>query len=269
MSARPDPGVPPPPSPRQVEVSEALAALRARVDAACAAARRDPADVCTVVVTKTFPAADVAVLAGLGVRDVGEARDQEARAKRAELGLDAATSPPAAAPSTSTAAPPRVPADLRWHFLGRLQRNKAASVAGWADLVHSCDGVRLADALAAGARRVGRTLPVLLQVGLDEGGRGAPDRGGAPVADVRGLADHVAGLPGLRLDGVMAVAPREGDPVRAFALLAEVAADVRSTHPDARVVSAGMSGDLEAAVAAGATHLRVGRAVLGSRPALG
>ena len=237
---------------RAEELAEALGALRRRVDAACAAAGRDPAGVRVVVTTKTFPAADVLHLAGLGVRDVGEAREQEARAKRAEV-----------AEATGAQAP-----DLRWHFLGRLQRNKAGAVAAWAHLVHSCDSERLADALDRGARAAGRELPVLVQSDLGDG-EGDAARGGAPVRAVPALADHVAGAPGLRLAGLMAVAPRDADPAAAFARLAELAARVRADHPGADVLSAGMSEDLEHAVAAGATHVRVGRAVLGRRPPTG
>ncbi|WP_366146542.1 YggS family pyridoxal phosphate-dependent enzyme [uncultured Pseudokineococcus sp.] len=229
-----------------------MAALRRRVEGACAAVGRDPAGVQVVVTTKTFPASDVVHLAALGVRDVGEAREQEARAKRAEV-LEAAG---------------RSALDLRWHFLGRLQRNKAGAVASWAHLVHSCDSERLADALGRGAERAGRELGVLVQADL-EGEEGDAGRGGAPAGEVPALADHVAAAPGLRLAGLMAVAPRGADPAASFARLAELASRVRADHPGADVLSAGMSEDLEQAVAAGATHLRVGRAVLGGRPPTG
>ncbi|MEJ5914852.1 alanine racemase [Pseudokineococcus sp. 1T1Z-3] len=249
---------------RAAQLRSALEGLHARVERACAAAGRPPSGVRVVVTTKTWPASDVLALARLGVRDVGEAREQEARAKREEV--LAAGWPDAAAEAVGGV---QVRADdgLRWHFLGRLQRNKAAAVAGWAALVHSCDSVRLADALARGARRAERVLPVLAQVDLD--GDGDPGRGGVPAPDLPALADHVAATPGLRLDGVMAVAPQGLPPDRAFARLAGLAAAVRADHPGAVVLSAGMTGDLEEAVAAGATHLRVGRAVLGERPPLG
>nr|WP_298989440.1 YggS family pyridoxal phosphate-dependent enzyme [uncultured Pseudokineococcus sp.] len=234
---------------RRADLAAALDDLRRRVGGACSAAGRDPAAVRVVVTTKTFPATDVLHLAALGVRDVGEAREQEARAKREEV-LAAGGGE-----------------ELRWHFLGRLQRNKAGAVSAWAHLVHSVDSARLADALGRGAERAGRELPVLVQVDLD-GEEGDAARGGAPAGAVPALADHVAGVPGLRLAGLMAVAPREADPAAAFAALAALAARVRADHPGADVLSAGMSEDLEEAVAAGATHLRVGRAVLGGRPPL-
>jgi PLP dependent protein len=225
---------------RRTELAEALGALERRLAAACAAAGRSREQVRLVAVTKTRPASDVALLAGLGVTDVGESRDQEASAKAAALaGLP-----------------------LRWHQVGRLQRNKARSTARWASWVHSVDRAPLVAALSDGAVRAGRELAVLLQVSLD----GDPGRGGALPADLPALADEVAAAEGLVLRGVMAVAPLGEDPARAFDRLADVAARLRADHPAADAVSAGMSGDLEAAVAAGATIVRVGTALLGHRP---
>ena len=225
---------------RREELAAGLEAVRARVAGACAAAGRHPHEITLVAVTKTWPASDVALLRDLGARDVGENKDAEAAAKAAEVH------------------------GVRWHFVGQLQTNKARSVAAYASVVHSLDRARLASALSAGAVRAGRTLDVLVQVDLDEGAD--PDRGGAAPADVPALAGLAAGLEGLRLAGVMAVAPRGADPRRAFARLAAVSADLRREHPSATVVSAGMSGDLEAAIAEGATHVRVGTALLGHRP---
>ena len=244
----------PGPDARRAELAERLGRLEERVAAACAAAGRDRAGVQVVVVTKTWPAADVRLLAGMGVADVGENRDQEARDKAAAC----------------------ADLDLRWHFVGRLQTNKARSVARYAHWVHSVDRPGLVDALASAAVAAGRELTCLVQVSLDEeasrdarqdptgGGRGGVTPQAAPA-----LADAIAAADGLVLGGVMAVAPLGAAPEPAFARLADVAAAVRRAHPAATVVSAGMSGDLEAAVAAGATHLRVGTAVLGSRPPLG
>ena len=209
---------------------------------ACADAGRDRTEVTVVAVSKTWPAADVRLLRELGVRDFGENRDQEAADKAAQV------------------------PDVRWHFVGQLQTNKARSVASYAAVVHSLDRPRLARALSAGAELAGRTVDVLVQVALDdEGGAG---RGGATPADVPALADLVAELPGLRLAGVMAVAPLGDDPAAAFGSLQALARALRERHPGAGCVSAGMSSDLEAAVAAGATHLRVGTALFGRRPPL-
>ena len=234
------------PAPRREEIRAALDAVERRVAAACAAAGRPRTEVSVVVVTKTFPASDVRLLAGLGVRDVGESRDQEA-APKAEDCADL---------------------DLSWHFVGRLQRNKAASVARYACWVHSVDRSRLAGALSRGAQAAGRDLEVLLQVSLDTDPDEAARRGGVAPDQVPALAAAVAAAPGLHLRGVMGVAPRGAAPRPAFDRLLEVSARLRQDHPDAGAVSAGMSGDLEEAVAAGATHLRVGSAVLGSRPPL-
>jgi PLP dependent protein len=223
---------------RSDEIAANLARVRERIDAAARAAGRDPAELTLVGITKTFPVEDAGVLLELGVRDLGENRDQDARVKAREL------------------------PDARWHFVGQLQRNKARSVAAYAAMVHTVDRPELVDALGAGAERAGRDrLDVLIQVSLD----GDPDRGGVLAADVPALADAAAAAH-LTPRGVMAVAPRDADPDEAFAALLAVAERLRADHPDATVVSAGMSGDLEAAVRHGATHLRIGTALLGRRP---
>ncbi len=228
---------------RHQEIAAGLSAVRARIEAARAAAgRSDPVDL--VVVTKTFPASDVEILAELGVEDVAENRDQEASAKRAACDASAA--------------------GLRWHMIGRLQRNKAASVARWADVVESVDRVEVAAALARAAHAAGRTLDVLVQVALDVPLR--EGRGGADPESVPALARLVFEQPGLNLRGVMGVAPFPGDPDEAFARLKTVADRVRQQWPEADRISAGMSGDLEAAVRHGATQVRIGGAVLGERP---
>jgi PLP dependent protein len=226
---------------RRAELAANLVDLEARVLAACAAAGRDRSEVSVIAVTKTFPADDVRLLAGLGVTDVGENRDQEAAPKH----LACEDLP------------------LRWHFVGRLQRNKCRSVVTYADVIHSVDRGELVTALSAAAAAAGRRVEVLLQVSLDA--TGAVGRSGAAPEDISGLAARVESAPDLVLRGVMAVAPLGGDPDAAFDRLAVVSADLRSQQPAATVISAGMSGDLEAAVRHGATHLRVGSALLGAR----
>ncbi|WP_336923733.1 YggS family pyridoxal phosphate-dependent enzyme [Aquipuribacter sp. SD81] len=233
---------------RRAELVQGLGRVRARIADACAAVGRAPTDLTLVVVTKTYPASDVALLAGLGVRDVGEARLPELRDKHAALTEEA----PAAG---------RVP--LRWHAIGRLQRNKARATARLADVVHSVDDPRLVPLLSDGAGETG--LGCFVQVSLD----GDPGRGGVVAEDVPALCDAVAGAERLRLLGLMAVAPLGQDPSAAFARLRDLGEQVRADHPAATALSAGMSGDLEQAVANGATHLRVGAAVLGQRPPLG
>lgn len=222
------------------ELTAGLEQVRARIDAACQAAGRSVGDVRLVTVSKTWPVSDIALLQTLGVRDFGENRDHEAATKARELAAD----------------PPR------WHFVGSVQSSKAMSVASYADVVHSLDRRSLLTALDRGAVAAGRTVEVLLQVSLD----GDPARGGAVPSALAALADAAAEAPGLRLAGLMAVAPLGVEPDRAFAELALLAADLRTRHPGAGAISAGMSGDLEAAVAHGATLLRVGTAVLGHRP---
>jgi pyridoxal phosphate enzyme (YggS family) len=221
------------------ELRSRLQDVHERVDAACVAAGRRASDVTVIAVTKSFPAADVRLLAQLGVTDVGENRDQEARAKR-EACADL---------------------ELRWHFVGQLQANKARSVASYADVVHSVDRLRLVEALSRAAIAAGRELTCLVQVALAD----AEGRGGARPAEVASIADVIAAAAGLSLGGVMAVAPLGRPAEPAFAELERVAEDLRVRYPTATVVSAGMSGDLEAAVAHGATHVRIGTALLGHR----
>lgn len=225
---------------RRAEIEAGLSAARDRIAAAELAAGRPPGSVDLVVVTKTFPVADVVTLVDLGVRHVGENRDQEARPK-AEVLADL---------------------PLVWHFIGQLQTNKARSVAHYAHMVESVDRPKLVRALSHAVDASGRPLDVLVQVCLDD----RPGRGGAPPDEVLDLAAAVADAPGLTLRGVMAVAPLDADPDPAFARLADLAAAVAAEHPTATVVSAGMSADLEAAVRHGATQVRLGSAVLGYRP---
>lgn len=224
---------------RRAELEANLAAVHDRIERACRAAGRTE-EVALVVVTKFFPATDIDLLAGLGVTDIGENRDQEASAKVAVLVHRDA---------------------LTVHFIGQLQSNKTGSVAQYADVVQSLDRPKVVSALDRAAGAAGRRIDVTLQVALDA----AQGRGGVVPGDARALADLVAGSRWLTLRGVMAVAPLGADPRPAFARLREVSDGIRSDHPDATWVSAGMSADLEAAVAEGATHLRVGSAILGSR----
>ncbi|MFC8147669.1 YggS family pyridoxal phosphate-dependent enzyme [Streptomyces paradoxus] len=236
---------------RRDELAANLAKVERRIADACAAAGRARDEVTLIVVTKTYPASDVRILAELGVRDVAENRDQDA-------------APKAAACSDLP---------LTWHFVGQLQTNKVRSVAGYADFVQSVDRSRLVSALSKEAVRAGRELGCLLQVALDAGESGRGERGGVGPGGIGELADLVAGAPGLRLDGLMTVAPLTGEYAgreqAAFERLMVLSTDLRRSHPAATMVSAGMSTDLEQAVTAGATHVRVGSAVLGVRPRLG
>jgi len=229
---------------RRAELSGRLVAVRGRIAAACAAVGRDAGEVTLVAITKTFPASDVRLLYELGVRDVGENRDQEAAPKAAEC---------------ADLAP-----KLTWHFVGQLQTNKAASVVRYARVVHSVDRMRLVRALGTQARKAGQVVTCLVQVDLDPDPE--PGRGGAMPEEIPGLAAAVAAEEGLLLGGVMAVAPLGVPPAEAFAPLPAIASAVREIRPEAAMISAGMSADMEAAIAVGATHVRVGTALLGGRP---
>lgn len=235
-------------SSREEQLAHNLSVQRERLASACAAAGRSVSEVTLIAVTKTYPVADVLALAALGVTDIGENRDQEAAAK-ALAAEDAG-------------------AKVRWHYVGQLQRNKCRSVVTYAEMVHSVDSVSLASTLAAAVdRHRTRPLDVLVQISLD----GNSSRGGAiegaadPEREVRAVVDEIASLRPLRLRGVMAVAPLRWPPAAAFAKLADVSAWIRADHPEATVISAGMSADLEEAVKAGATHVRLGSAILGNR----
>ncbi|MFE9388185.1 YggS family pyridoxal phosphate-dependent enzyme [Streptomyces sp. NPDC006784] len=235
---------------RKAELAANLARVEERIEGACRLAGRRRAEVTLIVVTKTYPASDVRLLAELGVRDVAENRDQEAAQKAADC----------------------ADAGLDWHFVGQLQTNKARSVAGYAKHVHSVDRVRLVTALSAAAVRAEREIGCLVQVALDAPSGSVGERGGVAPDGVADLAEAVAAAQGLRLDGVMTVAPLAGPlagrPRAAFDRLWEVSTTLRVAHPAATMMSAGMSSDLEEAVLAGATHVRVGSAVLGDRPRL-
>jgi pyridoxal phosphate enzyme (YggS family) len=227
---------------RHDEIAAGLATVRERIDRACADAGRSADDITTIVVTKFFPSSDVRLLADLGVRHVGENRHQEAVEKAAEC----------------------TDLDLDWHFIGALQSNKAAAVAGYADAVHSVDRAKLVGGLSRGAQEREREIDCLVQVSLDP--PEASGRSGAAVEEISALAERILEADGLRLRGVMGIAPLDGDAREAFDRLAEQAAVVRRLEPGASWISAGMSNDLEEAIAAGATHLRIGSAVLGPRP---
>ena len=231
---------------RRAEIAANWAELQQRIAGACEASGRSFEDVTVIAVTKTFPASDVGHLAALGLHDVGENRADEADDKEYHCRAAGVTG-------------------LRWHFVGQLQTNKVGVVAQWCNVVHSVDRPRLVDALDRAAERAGRRLRCLVQLDLS----GQPGRGGAAPEDVPDVAAAIDAAGHLDLAGVMTVAPWGADPREAFARLALIAGELRTSYPEAVMVSAGMSGDLEAAVEHGATHLRVGTALLGSRPPLG
>jgi len=224
-------------------LSERLTTVQAGVAAAARAAGRDPDELTLIVVTKFHPASLVRDLAALGVRDVGENRHQEAQGKAAEL----------------------AELDLRWHFIGQLQTKKARQAAQYAHAIHSIDRERLVDALATA--EVDSPIEAFVQVNLTDD----PGRGGADPAELERLAERVLATPTLRLRGIMAVAPlpEEEEAASAFARLHGYAERLRSLDPEARAISAGMTHDYPEAIAAGATHLRIGSAITGNRPVAG
>ena len=225
-------------------LADRLQAVDEEISDAARAAGRHPDSLTRIVVTKFHPAALVRELYELGVRDVGENRQQELSAKAPEVGALEG---------------------LRWHFIGQAQTNKAAAIRRVAASVHSVDRARLAGALDRAAEPDSAPLDVLIQINLTDD----PGRGGVEPAGLEELAEHVAGLPSLRLRGVMGVAPLDEEPAPAFARMAALAARLRAVAPDADWISMGMTADFREAIAHGATHLRIGSAITGPRPTEG
>lgn len=213
----------------------------AQVESACLAANRNFSEVTIIAVTKTWPAADVDLLAHLGVTNVGENRDQEAAAKKLEVQAS----------------------NLTWHAIGQVQTNKAKSIVQWADAVHSVDRIELVHALAKVMPTRNRPLDVFIQINLDPDVR--QERGGLRDGDVLELAEQICAIPGLNLMGVMGVAPVNEDAAQAFAALERSSLQLRQHMPAAQYISAGMSADYEIALKYGATHLRLGSVILGHR----
>ncbi len=230
---------------RQRELADRLGTVDEQVSAACAAAGRVRGSVTLIAVSKTWPVDDIALLRDLGVRDFGENRADELLAKAQAL------------PDP----------ELIWHFVGQIQSKKAHAIGRVAHYVHSVDRRKVVTGLGSGARDAGRELGAFVQVSLADMAAGvqAAGRGGAEPAEVPALADAIADEPGLILAGVMTLPPLSADPAAAFSRIAAVSAGLRQRHPAADGISAGMSHDFVAAIAAGATHVRIGSAVFGER----
>jgi hypothetical protein len=230
---------------RLSEIQSNLEIIQARIESACTVAGRDISEITLIAVTKTYPAGDVDLLKQLGIENVGENRDQEASAKKLE-----------------------VKSEFKWHFIGQLQSNKAKSVVNYADLIHSVDRWSLAKEIQKSAQGIDKMQQVLIQVDLDQSG---PDktRGGIWPAELRELAQLINQASHLELKGLMSVAPLGEKPELAFARLKEIRVDFLKENPGAQILSAGMSDDLESAILHGATHLRIGSALLGERPKIG
>ena len=217
---------------RKEEITRNLEDVKERINRAAESAGRDPAEVNLIVVTKTFPVSDIEILRDLGEANFGENRDQEAGPK-AEI------------------------ISATWHFQGQIQSNKIKSICQWADVIHSISSEKEILKFAQSERK----HQLFLQVSLD----GQAGRGGASPAELAQLADLVNESNNLELLGLMAVAPLGVEPEKAFADLAQINQGFQSQFPNSKYLSAGMSGDFEAAIKFGATHIRVGSSILGSR----
>ncbi|WP_353813920.1 YggS family pyridoxal phosphate-dependent enzyme [Agromyces sp. SYSU T00266] len=218
-------------------LADRLDAVRAGIADAARDAGRDTAEVTTIVVTKFHPESLIRELASLGVRDIGENRHQEAQAKARAL----------------------ADLDLRWHFVGQLQSKKARQVRAYASVIHSIDRDSLVDALRSEEHEVDG----FIQVNLTSD----PDRGGVAPEALEPLVERVLATPGIRLLGLMAVAPLDEPARAAFARVRAMSDRVRSLAPAATSLSMGMSHDYRDAILEGATHLRIGTAITGNRPA--
>jgi pyridoxal phosphate enzyme (YggS family) len=238
---------------REIELAQALDAVRSRLERAAHACGRNVDEIELLPITKFFPATDVLILSRLGCRAFGESREQEASNKVHEV--------------AAIGDGPQI----RWHMVGRIQRNKARSIAQWAYAAHSVDTAKViaaldrsaSAALADGHRR--EPVKTYIQVSLDgDEARGGVDIGKPDVVDELCAAVHSADA--LELVGLMAIPPRDADPDEAFALLAEERKRVQTSYLQPLGLSAGMSSDLESAVKHGSTCVRVGTALMGPRP---
>ena len=217
---------------RKAEIARNLQEVKERIIGAAKSVNRDPNEIELIVVTKTFPISDIEILRDLGETNFGENRDQEAGPK-AEI------------------------ISATWHFQGQIQSNKIKSICQWADVIHSISSEKEILKFAQSERK----HQLFLQVSLD----GQAGRGGASPAELAQLADLVNESNNLELMGLMAVAPLGIEPEKAFADLAQINQGFQSQFPNSKYLSAGMSGDFEAAIKFGATHIRVGSSILGSR----
>jgi len=221
------------------DLAERLASVQGSIADAARDAGRNPHEVTTIVVTKFQPVSLIRDLVELGVHDIGENRHQEAQQKAAEL----------------------ADVDVRWHFVGQLQGKKARQVRAYASAIHSVDRTSLVDAL----RSDEASVDCFVQVNLTDD----PKRGGVQPDDLDALVEHVLATPGLRLRGLMSVAPLGEPPRPAFARVRLLSERVQRIAPEAGSLSMGMSHDFRDAILEGATHLRIGTAITGNRPDAG
>ncbi len=230
---------------RLAEIAENYKKIKTRILDACNKTGRNPTEVTLIAITKTYPANDIDLLKSLGIENVGENKDQEASLKFNE-----------------------VKNKFTWHFVGQLQTNKVKSVLQYADYIHSIDRLNLVKEVQKISQRMHKTQKVLIQIDLDET-ENDENRGGVNPQKLLELAQEISKCPNLELSGLMSVAPLNMKPKEAFAKLEKIQSEFLKSYPLAKMLSAGMSDDLEEAILHGATHLRIGSALLGERPKIG
>ena len=227
-------------------ISENIARIRQRMVVACARAGRDPSEVALIAVSKTFPADMVRDAVRAGVADIGENYVQELVRKRAELDQE----------------------PVRWHFIGHLQSNKARHITPWVHMIHSVDSPGLAREIDRQGMRAGRVIDVLVEVNTT----GEDTKFGLPAVQVAGFVRQLRGLDAIRVSGLMTIGPFLPDPegsrpmFRRLRELARVLAEAEQPNVHMRHLSMGMTGDFEVAIEEGATMVRVGTAIFGTRP---
>ena len=219
------------------EITHNLRVVQDRIRVTCEKAKRDVNEITLIAVTKTFGVEDLKLLYSLGLRQFGENRDQEASKKSKDL-----------------------PGDINWHFQGQIQSNKLKSICSWANCIQSVDQLKHAQIISD--LSIDSPKSIFIQVSLDD----PPEsRGGVDPAKLEELAFQITKLPGVKIKGLMAVAPADNADAQAFINLQHIHTNFKSKFPLAKSLSAGMSGDLEVAILHGATHLRIGSSILGNR----
>ena len=225
-------------------ISENIQSVEERIRAACARAGRSRDEVTLICVTKTMPVEDLRQAYDAGQRSFGENRVQEINDKFSQL-----------------------PSDIQWHMIGHLQRNKVKYLMDKAVMIHSVDSAALAQTISKEAVKAGRVMDILLEVNAAE----EESKFGLTCADVLPLIREIAPLPGIRICGLMTVAPFTDDPETNrvfFRKLRDLSVDIGRESIDnvsMHILSMGMTGDFEVAIEEGATHIRVGTAIFGKR----
>jgi pyridoxal phosphate enzyme (YggS family) len=219
------------------EISANLEKVNEQIKLAAEKANRSTDEITLIAVTKTFPVSDIEILYSLGIREFGENRDQEASAKVSLL-----------------------PGDVKWHFQGQIQSNKLKSITSWASYIHSVDQLKHAQIISQHSGDIEK--PIFIQVSLD---KPPQSRSGVNPSDLLELAGAISELPGISLQGLMAVAPVDSPAEEAFAELVAIRSEFLRTFPAAKSLSIGMSGDYQIAIEYGATHIRIGSSILGIR----